>query len=267
MLTKSTYRGISQATIEAKLRKYERYAKIKFLNAIKEQQKELIEQIKQANSISEITNMNIEISETPVKNALTNVYMVTGADFADATIKQIENQESKEYSKDVYMQWMKEYVERETGKRITLITNTTKDQFIAIVKREVDKGIADGLGIENIAKNIQQSIGISNKYRAVRIAQTEVIGASNAGSFEAAKSVRIPMEKGWVTSGRKNVRHSHDEMDNTWVDMNSLFKVPIYKNDKPTGSFDYMLHPGHAGASAGNVINCHCTIIYRRKLV
>lgn len=266
-MTKSNYIGLSNAQTQTKLFKYQKFAKVKFAAALKEQQKILMERINRASSVNDLLDIPVLVSEAPIKKALTEVYTVTGADFADSTMDAIGNQSLKSDSKEIYMQMMKSYVEQNAGQRISLITNTTEKRFKEIVKQQVDIGIQNGYGVDKIARNIEKSIGFSNKYRAIRIAQTEVIGASNAGSFQAAKSVSIPMEKGWLTKGNADVRHSHKDMNGKWVDMNENFRVPIYKNGKNTGETEPMLLPGDIKASAGNVINCHCTIIYRRKIL
>lgn len=260
------YRGLNIREIEAKRRKYERNAKTYFKKALIEQQSLAINQVKNAQTITDLTSINPVFKDDVIQSAMVRVYQECGSDFAETTYNNIVKQEQKSLSLELYMAWMKEYAEKQTGNRITLITNTTEERFKQIVKEQTIIGQAEGYSIDKIAANIQKQIGLSNNYRAVRIARTEVVSASNAGSISAAKSTNLSLNKVWLATKTGNTRDSHKEMDGVKVSIDEQFKVPIYDSQGNNIGYDYMQHPGHPDGSAGNVINCRCTIIYERKI-
>ena len=260
------YRGLTIREIEARRKKYERLATIQFKLALIKQQKELMDRVRLAKTLTDLTGINPSFKEDDVKGAMVRVYQECGSDFAETTYNSIAKQEQKSLSRELYMAWMKEYAEKQTGNRITLITNTTEERFKQIVKEQTIIGQAEGYSIDKIAANIQKQIGLSNNYRAVRIARTEVVSASNAGSITAAKSTNLSLNKVWLATKTGNTRDSHKEMDGVKVGLNDEFKVPRYNSNGAIEGYDYMQHPGHPDGSAGNVINCRCTIIYERKI-
>lgn len=127
------------------------------------------------------------------------------------------------------------------------LINNLLDQFVA-------EGSATGASIQRISGTIKdrflkELITIQN-YEAERIARTEVIGASNKGSFDGALSTGLPIKKGWSTSGLPGIRPSHLLYESYgWMSMDKEY-APGLK------------HPGDPNGEAGEIINCRCTIIY-----
>lgn len=127
------------------------------------------------------------------------------------------------------------------------LINDLLDQIVA-------EGTASGASIQRLTgamkdQFIDNLITIQN-YEAERIARTEVIGASNKGSFDGAMSTGLPMKKGWSTSGLSGIRPSHLLYESWgWMSMEKEF-APGLK------------HPGDPNGEAGEIINCRCTIIY-----
>lgn len=98
--------------------------------------------------------------------------------------------------------------------------------------------------------------------RARRIAITETTSGINSAMHVASGQVAQGRKrvKVWRTTGRHNVRSNHRAMNGVSVDADELFKVP-----RKDGGFDMMMYPGDTshGASAENVVNCHCMTFYR----
>ena len=127
------------------------------------------------------------------------------------------------------------------------LINDLLDQIVA-------EGTASGASIQRLTgamkdQFVDSLITIQN-YEAERIARTEVIGASNKGSFDGAMSTGLPMKKGWSTSGLSGIRPSHLLYESWgWMSMEKEY-APGLK------------HPGDPNGEAGEIINCRCTIIY-----
>lgn len=257
--------GMTYREIEAARLKHERLAKTLFKKALVEQQKAAFEFVKSATSIDQLKNYNPVFKDDSIKSAMINVYQQCGSETAAQTYGKIEQQQSKSDMQALYLQWMKNYAENQTGNRITLISGTTEDRFKQIVKEQVLIGENEGYSIDKIAANIQKQLNISNAYRAVRIARTETVSASNAGSLAGAKASNLPLKKVWLATKTGNTRHSHEDMNGVSVEMAENFNVPIYEGNNLLGH-EPMQHPGDPSGSAGNVINCRCTIVYERKI-
>jgi hypothetical protein len=123
----------------------------------------------------------------------------------------------------------------------------------------MENGRAEGLGIEQIQKNIIKELGASIsgnvKARARAIAQTEMISASNQASVYAAKSTGYETRKFWMTSGQESTRESHLEAEIYSDNAGGLKDNETFPNG--------LLYPGDPSTDdASEVINCRCTIIH-----
>jgi len=85
--------------------------------------------------------------------------------------------------------------------------------------------------------------------------------ASKRTAEVISSEVGLVMVKRWIPALDERTRFSHASMRNhAPVDMDGKFKV-----SRPSGGFDMMDRPGDPKASAGNVINCRCVMVYEEK--
>lgn len=161
-----------------------------------------------------------------------------------------------------------EFVEvRLTGK-IQRINQTTQET----IRKLIEKGLFEGLGQGDIARLIRNetrrlgSNGTSilmNRARA--IARTETVVSANQGRYISALSSNLEMKKKWLPvqdartrDGGPGREANHRIMANKdWIPLKQDFRVPdeygIEENAK---------YPGDDRLSAGNVINCRCSVIF-----
>lgn len=111
-------------------------------------------------------------------------------------------------------------------------------------------GFREGESIPQLAKRIQKVYDIADRHRAIVIARTEIIAASNAGSLEGMKQSKVVDEKEWLISQDDRVRDSHVPMDGQVVKLNEVFT---------SGDGNTAQHPGDFGIAAED-INCRGTI-------
>ena len=139
--------------------------------------------------------------------------------------------------------------------RIVSVTSTSREQALKLIQSELELGITEGLGIPEIARNMRKNIPSEwtkiNKFRAQRIAQTEVVSASNFGSLKGAESTGLPVNKIWMAGGA-NIRDLHLVADGESVPIKDVF----------LNSGEPMEYPGDPQGSAENTINCKCAIGY-----
>lgn len=161
-----------------------------------------------------------------------------------------------------WLRWIKEFTMTELLTKVTAIDETTRIMLRAIVA----DGASDGLRFFEISEKIAQAtFGSIGLRRARMIARTEVGEAINTAKKKSSDDYQaetgIELGKIWIHRGAKDPRDWHMELDNG---------VAIPKEDKwmvhdpNTGITDYMDHPHDHSASAGNVINCGCQVIYTR---
>jgi len=131
----------------------------------------------------------------------------------------------------------------------------TREQLSDAVVESIRDASAAGLSqsetIDQIRERITEVYDFAATGRAERIARTEVIGASNAGSLQAMKDLGA-VGKEWLTSRDDRVRDTHDAMDGQRVAANEVFISP----DGET-----LQYPGDQSAGPGAVINCRCTLV------
>jgi len=135
------------------------------------------------------------------------------------------------------------------------ITETTKSRILEIIAQ----GVREGKGVPELARMLRAD-GLPLK-RARLITRTELTGATNFGSMMGAVSTGIIYQKEWLTAGdhrvrgqKPNDRFSHVVLNADRVEMNESFN-----------NGEELLYPGMKGASAGNVCNCRCTLLYIPK--
>ena len=140
---------------------------------------------------------------------------------------------------------------------IKRISDTAKE----LINEIIDEGIAAGHGAAVVAVNIRKRLatGAVTRARARTIARTETHNAATYASQETAKDLDIPgLQKQWVANtvgGR--TRSTHLAMNGVTIGLDDKFSVPSL-----SGGFDEMDRPGDPTASAANVIQCRCSLIY-----
>lgn len=131
-------------------------------------------------------------------------------------------------------------------RRITSVTETTRQQII----NQITAGQNAGEGIAAIAKRISDNVGIISRQRGALIARTETHGAANYGADGAARATGLKLRKEWIAAEDERTRVEHAEADGQIVDMDQAFEV----------GGEMLMYPGDPAGSAGNIINCRCSI-------
>ncbi len=258
------HKGATVRQIENRRSKHFKSAKRYALNALKKDYTKFLEQVKNAQSVEGIVDVieSVSLDERETKRAIESIYVDTGKDFAKWTVENLKGAVKK--SSDYYDDYMRRYVEEKTGEKIKSITTTTRTRAIAIAKKVVAQAIEQGLSIDDIAAMLKQHYYNDALYRSVRIARTEVIAASNAGSLHGALSTGLAIKKVWLATKTGHTRDSHMLMDKQAADMQEYFNVPVIGRNGIVEGTEKMLHPGDPQGSPANVINCRCTIVYER---
>ena len=135
-------------------------------------------------------------------------------------------------------------------------------------RKSLQKVLVSALAAQAAPREVvKQLLGVRtlSTVRARVIARTEAHNAAMFASKRTAEvissEVGLVMVKRWIPALDERTRFSHASMRNhAPVDMDGKFKV-----SRPSGGFDMMDRPGDPKASAGNVINCRCVMVYEEK--
>jgi len=198
------------------------------------------------------------VKQDDTQKLFVNLYQVVGVDFARQTYK---TRKAETDLVDSWEQYMKRYAATQAGARIVSITKVTKEQLQRIMKAVIEQAVEDGLGSAETARILKRAITAQgeqiNTWRALRIARTEVMTASNQGSLKGAMDLGVPTNKIWVATIDDRTRDSHIEMANTEIDIMEDFVLP--SGAKMNGPGD----PSVGDKYPEEVINCRCALTYR----
>lgn len=149
---------------------------------------------------------------------------------------------------DIYNPSIQQWIEMRISETASEVVKNSADQLTEILQRS----IAEGESIEEMAAKIKEVYGENfEKWRAARIARTEIVGASNRSYIDIYEEAGIE-EKEWLSAMDEKVRIS------PW-NHNIREKVKIHETFKETGQ--PLNHPGDRQGSPGNIINCRCTML------
>lgn len=155
---------------------------------------------------------------------------------------------------DIENPLVREFLARKTLQVRTLPV-TVHEQIRGIIS----DGLSTGANLVEVADQLQALEKGYEFASAERIARTETIGSSNAGSLEAMRQNDI-RTKEWVSfidSRTRSFDHGdefdHADMNGVAVAIDDLFMVP--------GASKGLNAPGDPEGEAGNIINCRCTVV------
>lgn len=173
---------------------------------------------------------------------------------------------TKSITDNIWKTLVNAYISTIGGERITEINKFTKQYVLDRLRPILTAGVDRGLGIADIGRMIVSDIaeysGKFAKYRAERIARTEIIGTSNWASITSVESsgVKDRLLKKWHVNIDGRERETHLEMANKpAIPIDDFFEVRNLG-----GGVDRMKYPGDPSGSKGNVIQCRCAVVYQR---
>lgn len=157
--------------------------------------------------------------------------------------------EVKEGFMDLMLRWALDYIMSEMiRRRITDVIETTRKQIVELIKAGYEQGKTQ----REIVDAILNAVPSLSKVRADRIARTETHGAANNGSQQAARSLKVPMRREWISAWDERTRRTHALADGQKVGMDEAFVVGATA----------LMFPGDPNGPAGEVINCRCAVGY-----
>jgi len=195
----------------------------------------------------------IRSDEAQWNHALNIYYSLTTKDFADYTLEQLGEKKlgEKGFHLSNFQRVMRAFISRESLIRSKLINQTSNN----IIRRVLKNGTDEGLGNEQIAKNIRDKVKSLSDFRSRTIARTEIHNAATFASQAAAEESDQELIREWVSVHGPRTREWHAEADGQQREMGDPFDVDGEEIDRP------------GEGSAENSINCRCSLIYIPKIL
>lgn len=137
-------------------------------------------------------------------------------------------------------------IDEHTGERIVDINETTR----LALQQTITEGFMEGEGADAIAQRISDVFDVAHE-RAMTIARTEVMSASNAGAVMAYEMSGVVAGKEWLSQKDGQTRPTHVAMDGQVVGVREEFRSPTGATARAPGSFGV----------ADEDINCRCTVL------
>ena len=122
------------------------------------------------------------------------------------------------------------------------------------IRNEVSRGISNAYSYQDIARNINNSMGIGLN-KSIRIARTEghrVNQQSTYDAMEKAKKKGANVVKQWDATLDAKTRTSHQQVDGEIRELDEKFS-------------NGLRFPGDPQGSAAEVINCRCVLLQRAR--
>lgn len=218
-------------------------------------------EIKQALGKLEETPYNKWVEQIPqildepyLPKYINSLYLNIGV---PAARTQINNFLNRKADTDIWTQTIQNWLNVNAGKKVKIINESFKEWMSENLKSVLhDQTQSIEALTQTVYKEVLGRWDNVREWEIRRIVQTESLGALRTGGIESIKALNTPFVKTWVISGN-NTRPAHQVMDGVTIDETELFLV----------DGEQMEYPGDSsqGASAGNIINCACTIIMTPK--
>ena len=192
---------------------------------------------------------------TPI---LTDMYMNVGERFYLNQYKLLSDISQKNLFIDAFKIWWSNYVGRVLAEKVTQINDTT------LTKLQTALGdlIPQSLEFEEMASRLMKDFDFSIQ-RAMMISRTEVGNSMNEAKFKGKDDIKEELGeeiwKIWIHRGSKNPRDWHLKLD----DGKAIHEDAFWSVETPSSGFtEKMDRPHDSSASAENVINCGCEVMY-----
>ena len=209
--------------------------------------------------------LKYQFVDKSVGEALERLYYKTMVDYLSRQWEQLEKnaaQKKERFFMPTWSFWIENYILTTLVNKVVGIDETTREQLVA----ETIESNKISETREEFSKRIQAVMGgAAGKKRARVIARTEAGNAINIAKTKSAEDwaaqTDLPIGKLWIHRGAKDPRDWHIALD-TGVAIPK--DEPFIVTDPNTGITDRMMYPHDPSASAGNVINCGCQVVYVR---
>lgn len=199
--------------------------------------------------------IDVAIMREDIVKMYREIYQTIGIDYGNKINKTLEKTKkanvlfNNELLKEILL-----FLSSDGGERITSV----RDTLVADVIKSIQKSLGENGTVIDLRNAIQAIIEKNQtfyKWQSLRIARTETTTSSNFAAIKTAEQSDLVLDKVWISVQDNRTRitpYDHFDMNNQKQELNKPFFV----------GGENIQYPGDVNASAGNVINCRCTIAF-----
>ena len=189
------------------------------------------------------------LNEKYLKKWYGELVLGVGEPVARQTINDFLNRKA-----DMWTDALNKWIKKNGGRKVKIIQDGFKDWFKGAIKEAIsDQRESIEVMTKLLFDNVTNFYSGVQEWQIRRIIQTESLTALSVAQNESVKELGIKYQKTWVISGN-NTRPAHAAMDGVTIKEDELFNVDEEEMEYPRDDTH--------GASAGNIINCACSVIY-----
>ena len=257
-MAEGTWRAIDRQR-KRFIRKYNRVMRLAYI----EYGKPVAKHLKEFGPVGIETT--IETLQTmPLQKAIQGMYVEVGVHFAVMSLANFKSSDSitqnKGLMRDKWTERMVEYFKSDAKEIIRSIYTTASNDLLRAVANIMAEMTEMGLGViwtnpsatSMIEALFRDEWGKAAKWMAKRVAQTEMIRASNFATKMGVDDLGIDYHQAWLVAsdGRERDSHRQAAEDNKNVPKGELFVVSGY----------FAEYPGDPNLPPEESINCRCSV-------
>ena len=202
--------------------------------------------------------VDVSIMREDIVKMYRELYQTIGIDYGNKINKTLEKTKkanvlfNNELLKEILL-----FLSSDGGVRITSV----RDTLVADVIKSIQESLGENGTVIDLRNAIQSIISKNQtfyKWQSLRIARTETTTSSNFAAIKTAEQSDLVLDKVWISVQDNRTRitpYDHFDMNDQKQELDKPFFV----------GGENIQYPGDAKASAGNVINCRCTIAFVPK--
>jgi len=198
-------------------------------------------------------NTDINLMDKAYIEIYTKVGLVHGRRVGASINTQLKEFTFASFS-EVFKRNLLQFIAQSGGQRIVIV----RQSYLEYINQIIATKLTNGKSMSEIATELQKLVRSRGFYRwqALRIARTETTTASNFAATQSGIVSGFVMEKMWISAIDSRTRRPPDSN----FDHYSMNQKRVLQHEKFNVSGEQMSFPGSPQGSAGNVVNCRCTV-------
>lgn len=182
-----------------------------------------------------------------------NLFQSTGVQVALWYQNNFESYLVKEQSQANWRETFAAFGQRFAADKVTLVSGNRKKELQGVLKRLMTDPVFQSLNERQAQRILRNQFTGYSRNQAMRLVRTETHTAANYAATQTANDLfgSQGYEKEWLASLDGRERDAHRAANGQRAGADGKFLV----------GGEYLKYPGDPNASAGNRINCRCTVL------